>query len=165
MNFDNIKIIISEIDGVITDGTNATDYMNNTIFKSYYSIDFEVINKLKRYFKFVFLSSDPSVSYNVMRQKNIPTYFSNKEQSKFDTLTRVIITKYRMSPENILYIGSKLSDVKCMNYAEISATTINSQSVLKSTADIVLSSASGTGVIGDLYDFLSPEIDKRKRAT
>ena len=163
MDLSDIEIIVSEIDGVITDGRNATDYLNNIIFKSFYTADFEFINYLKTYFTFVFLSSDPSISYNVMRQRNIPTYFSSSNESKLNILNRKILPRYNTSTENLIYIGSKLSDIQCMNSAEISMTLSNTSFKLKRRSNYIFSSSSGNGVITELYDLLTDEIKKRER--
>lgn len=163
MDLSNIEIIVSEIDGVITDGKDATDYMNNIIFKSFYTMDFDAINNLKPYFTFVFLSSDPSISYNVMRQRNIPTYFSSNNESKLNILNRKICSRYNTSPENLIYIGSKFSDIQCMNCSKISIAPCNASSKLKSNSNYTFNSSGGTGVLMELYDLLIEEIRKRER--
>jgi len=165
MNFDDILLIVSEIDGVITDGVCPIDYMNHTIFKSYYDKDFEIINELKQFFTFVFLADDQAVSYNVMRNRNIPTYFTSSKESKLSVLTNKIMPKYNMTPNNLLYIGNKLSDIPCMNLAEISLTPNDTFLRLRNIADSYLSTSPGKGVLCEVYELLYPEIEKRLRST
>ena len=57
-----IKLIVSEIDGVITSGVSQIDNVGITLFKDFYLGDFEAINKLKSTFQFVFLSADNNVN-------------------------------------------------------------------------------------------------------
>lgn len=120
MSFNNIELIVSEIDGVITTGCDAIDYMNNTMFKTFCMRDFEAIDQLKTHFTFVFLATDAAVSYNIMRMRNIPAYFATKRDDKLSLLTNKILPRYNARPENLMYIGSSLSDLPCMHLAQVS---------------------------------------------
>lgn len=165
MKFDNIDIIVSEIDGIITNGQSALDYLGYTPFKFYCNNDFEVINELKKMFTFVFVASDPAVSYTIMRSKNIPTYFVTNKENKLDILIKKIMPKYNMTPENLLYIGNSLSDTPCMNFAEISFSGKNSVNKVKVASNFVLETSSGKGVLCEVYDILLEEMKKRERKT
>jgi 3-deoxy-D-manno-octulosonate 8-phosphate phosphatase KdsC-like HAD superfamily phosphatase len=50
-----IKVIVSEVDGIVTEHLSAIDPMGYVVFKQYYMKDFEAINELKKNFIFVFL--------------------------------------------------------------------------------------------------------------
>lgn len=137
-----IKLIVSEIDGVITDGIQPVDELGNTIFKNIYTPDLEAINKLKAMCPFVFLSSDNSVSYNFCRKKNIPFYWA--KNNKRSTLLE-ILRKYNVTAEEVLYIGSKLSDVECMKMIPISFST-NQSFDFK-----LFDTQPGKGILTELY--------------
>ena len=62
MDFSNIKLIISGVDGIITDGVALMGEANISIGKYFCLADFEAINKLKKMYGFAFLSSDAAVS-------------------------------------------------------------------------------------------------------
>lgn len=161
MNLKNIEIIVSEIDGIITDGCAALEYLNNTIFKTYCLRDFDAINELKSYFTFVFLSSDAAISYNIMRKRIIPSYFSNSKDDKLTLLTKKILPRYNNRPENLLYIGSMFSDVPCMHLAQISmAPTAAIGVATKASHQIPI--APGQGVISYVADTLRIEMARRK---
>ena len=108
----NIKLIVSEIDGVITDGTRAEDEMGHVLYKVYQSKDFSAINELKKNFKFVCLSDDNHINYNMCKRKNIPFFWARNEKEKYDKLVG-ILRRYSCTPDETIYIGSKISDVKC----------------------------------------------------
>jgi len=154
MDLQKIQIIISEVDGVVTNGLDAIDTMNNVLFKSYSNKDFEAINLLKPCFTFVFLSSDPSVSYGVMRGRNIPFYFTKHKSEQKTAVVNKIINKYNVTPENILYIGSKLSDLPCMSLSEISIVPLDAPVELKHRASAVADVVGGNGVICCVYNLL-----------
>lgn len=50
----DIKLIVSEIDGVLTDGTYAEDELGNVLYKHFQSKDFDAINILKKIIKLYF---------------------------------------------------------------------------------------------------------------
>ena len=47
MYFDNIKVIVSEIDGIVTEHLSGIGEMGITMFKQYYIKDFDAINQIK----------------------------------------------------------------------------------------------------------------------
>lgn len=154
MDFKNIEIIISEVDGVITNGLDAVDTMNNVLFKNYSNKDFEAINLLKPYFTFVFLAAESAISYGVMRSKSIPFYYTRNKTEQKSAIVNNIINRYNVTPENILYIGSKLSDLPCMSISEISIVPKDAPTELKHRASIVADVVGGSGVICYVYNLL-----------
>lgn len=161
MEFRNIKIIVSEIDGVLTDGKNALDHMNRVIFKTYCDMDFEAINELKSFFTFVFLSSYSEMNYSIMRLRNIPAYFTSNKDDKLTILTKKILPRYNTRPENLLYIGSRMTDIPCLHLAEVGLAVKNSSSRVIQAANEVIPFDSGQGVISYVDDVLRSEKNKR----
>ncbi len=49
-----IKLIVSEIDGVLTNGQRSEDEMGHVIYKTYQSKDFSAINQIKKNLKVFF---------------------------------------------------------------------------------------------------------------
>jgi len=162
MDLKNIEIIVSEIDGIITDGNIPLDYLNNTLFKTYCMRDFDAINYLKTYFTFVFLASDAAISYNITRTRNIPAYFATNKDDKLTLLTKRILPRYNTRPENLLYVGSSFSDIPCMHLAQISMVPKDVMGVA-SEASHQIPIAPGQGVLSYLANVLHVEIAKRKR--
>ena len=89
-DLNDIKLIVSEIDGVMTDGSCPEDEMGHVYYKVYQSKDFSAINELKKNFKFVFLSDDNNVNYNMCRRRNIPFFWGKSEEEKYDKLIEVL---------------------------------------------------------------------------
>lgn len=157
-----IKLIVSEIDGIVTEDLLYIDELGNVPFKGFYRKDFEAINELRKTFTFAFLSSDNSISYHLCRRKNIPFYHAQKD--KKEGLIR-IMRKYGVTPEEIVYIGSSFSDVGCIQMVPFSMCPVDAVSDVKTTCYHVLDSFSGTGVLCEVYDFLKFEILRRKNLT
>ena len=145
---DNIKLIVSEVDGVITDGLAPIDELGNIPFKNFYLEDFDSINELKKACNFVFLSSDNAINYNLFRNKKIPFYWAQLK-SKKDILLG-ILRRYNVTPEETIYIGSKASDIECMKLVPLSFCPEDSPKSIASIGS-TLSSKAGKGVLTELY--------------
>jgi 3-deoxy-D-manno-octulosonate 8-phosphate phosphatase KdsC-like HAD superfamily phosphatase len=110
---DKVKLIVSEIDGVITDGTYAEDEMGHVLYKRFNAKDFSAINEIKRLgYTFVFLAEDNNINYNMCRRKNIPFYWAKNEKEKYTKLIE-IMRRYNCTPDDTVFIASRVSDKKC----------------------------------------------------
>ena len=158
--YEKIKIIVSEVDGIVTEGMDSIDTAGFKVMKSFYMKDFEAINEIKKHFKFIFLSRDPYVSVNLCRQKNIP-FFYDKDKIK---ALRIIMTKYGVTPDEVVYIGCTYSDIKCVEMVPISLCPADAVLPIKVRSQVFEDIYGGTGVICGLLDtILSPEILARQR--
>jgi len=160
--FDSIKkveVIISEVEGILTDGTYPVDELGNIPFKTFYHRDFEAINLLKRQFKVVFIAADNKVSYNLFRRKQIPFYYEpkNKKQALLQALKR-----YSLTPDQAIYLGSTYSDIECMRQVPSAICPEDAIADIKNLSVHVLPVYSGDGVMSALYEFLKPEIVRRR---
>ncbi len=101
-----------------------------------------------------------------MRSRNIPAYFPSKKESKLEVLHR-IMDRYNMKPDNLIYIGNKLTDIPCMNYADSSFSLTHTSLIgrVRSTANHLLNAGPGEGILSELVEILSPEMEKRIRKT
>jgi len=147
----DIKIVVSAVDGIITEHLSPLDELGNTLFKSYCMKDFEAINENKKRYKFVFISKDQAISYNLFRRKSIPFYYAPK--SKKEGLVKVM-RKYGATPEHIIYVGCSYSDIGSMKMSEVSFCTEDSPDSVKNVADYVLPYYGGCGVLCGLYEIL-----------
>ena len=153
--FEKIKLIVSEIDGIITDGKIWYDELGNVPIKEYNLLDFEAINKLKEEFIFVFMSSNNEINYNLMRRKNIPFYWA---KDKKQTLLK-ILERYGVTADEVLYIGCTYSDIPCMNYIPTSyCVHVSPQAVINLAKDALID-------LSELYELLKPEISRRKQCS
>lgn len=159
MELKKIKIIVSESDGVLTDGQSFVDTVGATVFKSINHDAFELINILKKHFKFVFMSNDPSVTASLCRSKNIPFFWAQGD--KHSTLL-TILRRYNFSMEEVLYVGSSISDLGVMKYVPSSICTFNSPDSLYEEATDSLDVMDITP-LHSLYTLLSEEINRRER--
>ena len=154
----DVEIIISEVDGILTNGTYPVDELGNVPFKTFYHKDFEAINLLKRHFRVVFIAADNKINYNMFRAKQIPFYHEpkKKKQALLHALKR-----YSLTPDKAIYIGSTYSDIECMRQVPMAVCPEDSVPQIKNLAVTVLPIFGGDGVFCQLYEFLRPEIQRR----
>lgn len=163
MKLEDIKLIVSEVDGIITEGLVSYDELQNVPFKTFYMKDFEAINEIRKTIPFVFLSSDNSITYNLMRNKNIPFFWAPKD--KKDKLLE-IMKRYKVySAEEVLFIGSTYSDLECVKMIPLSLCPTDAVTEVKLIASTVLASISGMGVLTEVHDLLKGEIHRRKQCS
>ena len=155
----NVTVIVSEVDGIITEHLTPIDELGNTPFKLFYMKDFEAVNEIKKTFKFVFISSDNSVSYNLFRSKNIPFYWAPKDKKSAILSIR---KKYNAKADNLLYIGNSYSDLGCIHLTPLSGCPEDAVVDIKINASFVLPVLGGAGVLCELYQLLKPEILRRR---
>ena len=154
MNMDKIKLIVSEIDGIITEHLTTFDAIGNVPFKQYCMKDFEAINMFKKAgFKFAFVALDNNVNYYLAQKKNIP-FFWDPNGNKKQALTKAL-QRYEITPENLLYIGCSYSDLDLMKMAEYSFCPEDAVPEAKNVADAVLAAFSGTGVLCEAYTLVT----------
>jgi 3-deoxy-D-manno-octulosonate 8-phosphate phosphatase KdsC-like HAD superfamily phosphatase len=155
---EKIKIIISEVEGILTQGWLPIDELGNNPFKLFYYRDFEAINLLKPHFKVVFISSDNKINYNLLRSKQIPFYHEpkNKKQALLAALKR-----YSLKPDDAMYIGSSYSDIECMRQIPFSVCPEDAVVDIKEISATILPVYGGDGVFCAVYDLLKQEIRRR----
>ncbi len=158
IKYAGLKVIVSEVDGIITEDLMPIDELGNVLFKNFCMKDFEAINHLRKVYKFVFLSRDNLINYHLCKRKQIPFFHAPRDKKK--KLVE-ILRRYEATPEEILYIGCKYSDLECMKMAQISFCPEDSVASVKNVADHVLPIYGGTGVICMLYDLLKPVMINR----
>ena len=149
-----IRLIISEIDGVLTSGDTTIDELGNILYKTFNSKDFEAINELKKYFIVVFLSSDNNISYNLCRRKNWPFFWAKNEEEKYDKLTE-ILRRYSCTPDDALYIGSKISDRKCCQMIPKSFCPDDAGHYLRDICWAEFTTKGGEGIMPELLYLLT----------
>lgn len=154
-----VKLIISEIDGVLTSGSYAEDELGNTLYKVFNQKDFSAINELKKYYKIVFLSDDNKINYNMCQRKNLPFYWGKGGGGKYALLPD-ILRRYSSIPDETIYIGSKLSDKKCLQMIPYSMCPDDAGLYLRSLVWAPLVSVGGAGVFVELLDLLQVNIQQ-----
>lgn len=157
--FSKVKVIILDIDGVFTNGKKIYNLTGGVVGKEFLDQDFTALNVLKKYFKIVFISGDDRVNKAVFSKYNF--YHSRKRDKKY--YIRTIFKRYNIGPDECLFVGDDLPDLKCMQMIPLSFCPSNAVSSIKNIAYDVIPVSGGDGVIVYLLDMLSEEIMLRRK--
>lgn len=149
-----IKLLILDVDGVLTDGTKVYDVHGHPVFKRFSDRDFTAIKEFKAIgITVVFLSGDNNINQEVAKSRKIPFYSSRLPTGSLSKLevASQIYSKYGFTPDQTAFVGDDLFDVAMSKSVKISACPSNSHYLMKEISDLVLTAKSGEGCIQELY--------------
>ena len=146
-----IKLILTDVDGVLTDGC------------MYYSSRGEELKK--------FHTRD-GMAVELLLQKNIKTIIITREKSKIvisrakkinvfkvysgikqkDKILNQICTKFKVAPNEIVFIGDDINDEKIMKLIGLSFAPSDATQTTKNIADIITNARGGQGVLREVTD-------------
>jgi 3-deoxy-D-manno-octulosonate 8-phosphate phosphatase (KDO 8-P phosphatase) len=108
-----IKLVVLDIDGVMTDGTKAYGANGMPFAKCYCDKDFTAIKRLRGAgVKVCFLSGDETINKKMASNRKIDFYSSRgKDKSEFIALFE---ETYKVSPSEMAYVGDDLFDLSIM---------------------------------------------------
>jgi len=108
-----IKLVILDIDGVLTDGRKYYNSEGMPCMKTYCDKDFTAIKRLRGSgVNVCFLSGDEFVNMAMAKNRNIDFYSARgKDKAEF---VQHFIETYKAEPSEMLYIGDDLFDKSIM---------------------------------------------------
>ena len=155
-----IKLVILDVDGVLTNGTKAYGLDGSVLFKHFADRDFTAIKEMKASgFIVVFLSGDEQVNKKIAASRNIPFYSSRLSSSKLGKEKAVlkILENYDMKLAETLFVGDDLFDAALASKVGFSACPSDSHRSMKDSCTWTLQKTSGDHCIQALVDLLIQE--------
>lgn len=149
-----IKMIISDFDGVMTDGGIYVDENLNVSRKIHFKDIMAVSILRKAGFDLAFISGEKNPVIDLLAQR-----FNLKEthqdiRIKIDIL-KSIIENYNLKQEEFLYIGDDINDIACLNFSSTRITVPNSAPAVKQVKNIQITSEyGGNGAFREVVDCL-----------
>ena len=148
-----IRLVITDVDGVLTDGG------------MYYSAKGEEFKKF---------NAVDGMAVELLRKQGIKTVFMTKENSQIakqrgkkvkaaavfvniiskEKLLSKICHKFRVTSEEVAYIGDDVNDAKIMKLVGFSATPVNGLYQIKKIADYICKSRGGEGAFREFVDLI-----------
>ena len=112
-----IKLVILDIDGVMTDGRKYYNTDGMPFAKTYCDKDFTAIKRLRGAGVSVcFLSGDDTVNQAMAKNRNIDFFYA-RGRDKADFIPE-LAEKYNTTPEHMAYIGDDLFDGSIMEVVQ-----------------------------------------------
>ena len=147
-----IKLIISDVDGVLTDGGM---YYSKTgeVMKKFNAKDGMGVELLRKKIKFVLMTKERS-QIVLKRAKKIKvdqvyTGIKNKE-----LLLPKICVEYKISKNEIAYIGDDVNDFNIMKQIGLSAVPSDGNEKIKNISDYICKTKGGDGAFRELVDLI-----------
>jgi YrbI family 3-deoxy-D-manno-octulosonate 8-phosphate phosphatase len=148
-----IKLIISDVDGVLTDGG------------MYYTAEGDVMKK--------FHTRD-GMGVTLLRKKNIPTIIVTKEKTKMvkrwaaqmkieklydgilkkEEMVDIICKKYKISYEQIAYIGDDVNDIELLKRVGLAVVPHNAIQDAKKISHYICKANGGEGAFREIADLI-----------
>ena len=151
------KLLILDVDGVLTTGIKYYDTEGNVTSKTFGDRDFTAIKQfICAGIDVIFLSGDQQVNSMVAKNRNIPFFYSRREGgqlSKADC-AKEILSDFKVKKDEVIFVGDDLFDVEMRDFSKLLVCPSNSHYLMKKSADLVLTSPSGYGCVQELYEIL-----------
>lgn len=153
-----IKLVLLDVDGVMTDGTKYYDREGNVVSKIFCDKDWTAIKRFRAIgIPVVFITGDP---YNekILKNRNLPVVVnrgSGFHNEKVNYLSD-ILKEYNCTAKETAYLGDDLFDVGIMRAVGHPYCLLDSPRIVRQTARI-LHSNGGENAIMQLFDHLEIE--------
>ncbi len=151
------KLLILDIDGVMTSGGKYYDNDSNVVMKKFNDRDFTAIKRFKMAGVDVcFLSGDACVNESMAKSRNVDFYLSKTwvEGSNKEEFLPQFESHYNVGVRDIAYVGDDFYDVGIMNKVGFAYCPKNSPRCVKDIS-IVLDVNAGNGVVMTLFDMVT----------
>jgi len=151
-----IKLIITDVDGVLTDGGRYYSDKKE-IFKKFHVRDGMGVNlSLRNGIKTVIITKEVSKIVNFWaKQMNVSKVYSGS-RIKENELGK-ICKYYNILPSEIAFIGDDVNDIELMKKVGFSATPFDGILQAKKTANYVCKASGGNGALREIIDLILKE--------
>lgn len=149
-----IKMIISDFDGVLTDGGIYMDEDLKVTRKVHFK-DIMALSILKRNnIGLAFISGEENPIIDFFAQRFALNEIHQGIRIKIDVL-KSIVEKHNLKPDEYLYIGDDINDMDCLNFVSTKITVPNSAPAVKKVKDIQITNEyGGNGALREVVDCL-----------
>lgn len=148
-----IKLVVFDIDGVITDGTVIVDFEGREQ-KQVNLKDIDAIYELHRSgYKLAAITGENTQIVSYFKQRFPWDYFYQGIKAKAETIKH-LEAEMGICAENICYVGDGKYDVEPLKYVGLGVCPADAIDRVKNAADIVLQNNGGKGCLWELISIL-----------
>ncbi|ETI67539.1 KdsC family phosphatase [Neobacillus vireti] len=156
MKKSEIKLIVLDVDGVLTDG-NLLIGSNGVEFKSFHVKDGMGISLVRFYgIKVAIITGRKSESVQIRsRELNIDFLYegiANKEEILYE-----IITLLEIDLKNVCYIGDDINDLPVIKLVGYSAAPQDAVEIVRKSVDYICKYNGGNGAVREVIDLILAE--------
>lgn len=147
-----IKVIVTDVDGVLTDGGMYYSEKGE-VMKKFNTRDGMAVELLKYNIKTIFVTREKSKTA-IMRARKIKAADVFIGITEKESLLPIICKKHKVKPEEIAYIGDDVNDLAIMRLVGFCATPNDGIYSVKSIAHYICKKNGGDGVFRELADLI-----------
>lgn len=151
-----IKLLILDVDGVLTDGKKYYDSNGKVVMKTFCDKDWTAIKRFKALgIKVIFLTGD-HFNTKIATNRNIEVIINRakgKHTDKVDYLDK-ISKKYNASYNEIIFVGDDIFDFKIMKMLKYKYCPSDATDEIKKISTCILDAKGGQNCIMVLFDTL-----------
>lgn len=156
-----IKMIITDFDGVITDGRVWTDENGKETVAASRSDSMRVRQLRERGIEVMILSSEVNPVVKARAEKmGIEAIHGLSLNGKGEALKKFLIEK-NLDPAEIIYLGNDFNDLPCFEIAGWSVAVADAYPDVIRAADYVLSLRGGYGALRELCDMVLKKLEEK----
>ena len=153
-SIENIKLIVSDFDGIFTDGKLEVFSDGRTSKKIDYKDIMGIANIIKAGIKFAVISGEKSAAIDIIKGKFPAVDAFQNERKKINVLKN-LLEKYDIKPENVIYLGDDINDIECLNYVGYPVTVPEAHKTVKEIRDIhITENSCGCGAFREITDLI-----------
>ncbi|MCH7647082.1 MAG: HAD-IIIA family hydrolase [Thaumarchaeota archaeon] len=149
----NIKLVATDVDGVLTDGGRYYSKKGETLKKFHVRDGMGVNILLRNNIRTVILTKEKSmITRNWAKEMNISKIYEGFVKKEL-ALTQ-ICKKYNITLKNIAFIGDDVNDLEVLKKVGLSAVPNNAVMQAKQIADYTCKAKGGKGCFRELVDVI-----------
>ncbi len=153
MNNNGIKLIISDFDGIFTDGSVLVFDDGKTAKRLDYADIMGIAVAYKKGYEVIIISGENSPAIDFLLSK-FPMLEAHQNIRKKQELVEKILSERGLTFENVLYLGDDVNDIDCLNAAKIKYTVENANYKVKELNIPILKHKGGYGAFREAVDSL-----------
>lgn len=149
----NIKLLILDVDGVMTDGSIILDNNGNEL-KRFYVRDGHGIKMLQKAgIKVAIITGRKS---DVVDRRAAELGITDVYQKIFrkSVVYEELLNKYNLSDNNVAFMGDDIVDVELLMRAGLTAAPADADEEAKKHADIIMRKSGGRGAVREFTDLI-----------
>jgi len=151
-----IKLIVLDVDGVLTDGKKYYNRDGDVIMKTFCDKDWTAIKRFKALgIQILFLSGDP-FNEKIAKNRNIDIIVNRKNGTHTDKGDYVeqICKSYKVSTDEIVFLGDDIFDIGIMKKVKYKYAPADSPEEVQEVVDDILPEVGGHNCVMSLFDTL-----------